>query len=130
MNTTCRLCQRPALSGERCCVACGPIFRSWLRGKTLAAMLDQSATPRAAGRPRDTELGERKTVKRGTPRHPKVAHLCELLRVKLPAAVGYLELLWHFTAEFAPQGDIGRFTDKRIEAGKAWIPAVERNGAA
>jgi hypothetical protein len=40
--------------------------------------------------------------------------------VKLPAAVGYLELLWHFTAEFAPQGDIGRFTDKRIEAGVSW----------
>jgi len=59
-------------------------------------------------------------MKRGTPRHPKIAHLCELLRVKLPTAVGYLELLWHFTAEFAPQGDIGRFADQRIEAAISW----------
>ncbi len=59
-------------------------------------------------------------MKRGTPRHPKVAHLAELLKMKLPTAVGYLELLWHFTAEFAPQGDVGRFADARIEAGLYW----------
>ena len=35
-------------------------------------------------------------------------------------AVGYLELLWHFTAKFAPQGDIGRFSDKRIEGALDW----------
>jgi len=55
-------------------------------------------------------------VKRGTPRHPKVQHLAELLSVEIPTAIGYLELLWHFAAEFAPRGDIGRFPDKRIEA--------------
>jgi hypothetical protein len=62
-------------------------------------------------------------MKRGVPRHPKVGHLCELLRVRVPMAVGYLELLWHFTAEFAPQGDIGRFEDQRIEAALHWSGA-------
>jgi hypothetical protein len=41
----------------------------------------------------------------------------------LPCAVGILESLWHFTAEFAPRGDIGRYTNKRIAAGCGW----ERN---
>jgi hypothetical protein len=59
-------------------------------------------------------------MKRGTPRHPKIQHLCELLKIKLATAVGYLELLWHFAAEFAPQGDIGRFSDERIEGGIHW----------
>jgi hypothetical protein len=31
-----------------------------------------------------------------------------------------LELLWHFTAEFSPQGDIGKFDDRRIEAALGW----------
>ena len=59
-------------------------------------------------------------MKRGAPRHPKVADLCSLANIRRPYAVGYLELLWHFTAEFAPQGDIGRFSDKRIESAVEW----------
>lgn len=59
-------------------------------------------------------------MKRGTPRHPKVQHLAELLGQSIPTAIGYLELLWHFTAEFAPQGDIGRYDDRRIEAALHW----------
>ena len=59
-------------------------------------------------------------MKRGTPRHPKVAQLRTVLKVGLATAVGYLELLWHFTAEFAPRGDIGKFDDDRIEAAMDW----------
>lgn len=59
-------------------------------------------------------------MKRGTPRHPKVRDLCDQLGCNLALAVGYLELLWHFTAEFAPQGDIGRYSDKRIEGALDW----------
>lgn len=59
-------------------------------------------------------------MKRGTPRHPKFRDLCEQLNCPVPLAVGYLELLWHFTAEFAPQGDIGRYSDKRIEGALEW----------
>jgi hypothetical protein len=69
-------------------------------------------------------------MKRGATRHPKTKHLAELLRRRLPRtpmecchamAVGYLELLWHFTAEFAPQGDIGKYPDSRIEAALGWF---------
>lgn len=59
-------------------------------------------------------------MKRGTPRHPKTLHLAELINRDVPTAVGYLELLFHFTAEFAPQGDIGRYDDARIEAALHW----------
>jgi len=34
--------------------------------------------------------------------------------------VGLLELLWHATAEFAPQGDIGRFDDRGIAKLIGW----------
>ncbi len=59
-------------------------------------------------------------MKRGTPRHPKVSHLAEILAIKLYAAVGILEMLWHFAAEFCPQGDIGRYEDRRIAAAVSW----------
>ena len=59
-------------------------------------------------------------MKRGTPRHPKTAHLCELLNMPSYCAVGILETLFHFASEFAPQGDIGRYADKRIEAALGW----------
>ncbi len=65
-------------------------------------------------------------MKRGTARHPKVNHLRELLRIGLATAIGYLELLWHFTAEFAPQGDVGRYDDSRIEAAVSWTGAKGR----
>lgn len=59
-------------------------------------------------------------MKRGCPKHPKVSHLRELLKISLPTAIGYLELMWHFVAEFCPQGDIGKFSDARIEAALSW----------
>lgn len=59
-------------------------------------------------------------MKRGTPRHPKVADLCQRLNLELYEAVGILEMLWHFTAEYAPQGDIGKFDDRWIEASIGW----------
>jgi len=60
-------------------------------------------------------------MKRGTPRHPKVYELMSALGITCRAtAVGYLEMLWHFTAEFAPRGDIGRFPDAWIESALDW----------
>jgi hypothetical protein len=41
-------------------------------------------------------------------------------------AVGTLELLWHFAAEFAPQGDIGKYDDRRIEAALDYLPHGQR----
>ena len=49
-------------------------------------------------------------MKRGTPDHPKVAKLASMIGLPIPWAlpytVGLLEMLWHFTAKFAPRGDI------------------------
>jgi hypothetical protein len=67
-------------------------------------------------------------MKRGTPKHPKVLDLCDRLGCDRPLAIGYLELLWHFAAEFAPQGDIGRFTDKRIEGALDWAGRGRHQG--
>jgi len=60
-------------------------------------------------------------MKRGTPEHPKVYDLCDRLGCDRPTAVGYLELLWHITAKYTPQGDIGRYSDRRIEAALDWV---------
>jgi hypothetical protein len=54
-------------------------------------------------------------MKRGTPRHPKVLELASLLNIPRYAAVGLLEMLWHFTAEFALDGNIGKFSDEAIK---------------
>lgn len=44
----------------------------------------------------------------------------------LPTAVGFLELMWHWTARFAPPGDIGRWSDAEIAGALRWEgePAV------
>ncbi len=59
-------------------------------------------------------------MKRGTPDHPKVAHLAQLLNIPIYSAVGLLELLWHFTARYAPQGDIGKYPDSVIAKAVGW----------
>ncbi len=68
-------------------------------------------------------------MKRGTPRHPKVYDLMEELKCTRPEVLGYLELLWHFTAEMAPRGDIGRYSNARIEAAVDWFGRGKRPGA-
>lgn len=60
-------------------------------------------------------------MKRGTPDHPKVKVFAELIKRRRPEAVGYLELLFHFTAQYAPDGWIGRYDEKRIAAGLDWV---------
>jgi hypothetical protein len=55
-------------------------------------------------------------VKRGTPNHPKTLELAKILKVPRVYAVGILEQLFHFTAEYAPKGDIGKHSDSRIAA--------------
>ena len=59
-------------------------------------------------------------MKRGTIEHPKTLALMRALKLPKYAAVGILESLWHWTAKYAPRGDIGRFTDEDIAAGLAW----------
>jgi hypothetical protein len=57
--------------------------------------------------------------------HPKVRNLAVTLGLPLYAAVGVLEMLWHFTAAYAPRGDVGRYDDQAIALAVTWdrLPA-------
>src|SRR5262245_13069098 len=59
-------------------------------------------------------------VKRGTIDHPKTLRLMQELRIGRATALGHLEALWHFTARYAPQGDIGKWSDADIAIGCFW----------
>jgi hypothetical protein len=59
-------------------------------------------------------------MKRSTPEHPKLLDLCVRLHIRRWEAVGVLESLWHFTAKFAPQGDVGKYPDAAIAKGIDW----------
>jgi len=67
-------------------------------------------------------------MKRGTPDHPKTKLLAQLLNIDIWGAVGLLELLWHFTAKYAPQGDIGRYSDREIAAALHWQRPTGKKG--
>lgn len=72
-------------------------------------------------------------MKRGTPDHPKTMELAESLQAYLEQqgsalpfelcqtiAVGMLERLHHFTARYAPAGDIGKHSNLRIALAVGW----------
>jgi hypothetical protein len=64
-------------------------------------------------------------MKRGTPDHPKVRALARSLSVNHAWAVGILELMWHFAAQYAPRGDVGRYSDEEIAEACSW--PIERS---
>lgn len=59
-------------------------------------------------------------MKRSTPEHPKLLDLCARMKLRRWEAVGILESLWHFTAKFAPQGDIGKHSNSAIARAIDW----------
>jgi len=59
-------------------------------------------------------------MKRGTPIHPKMQILEEELQVERPTAVGIMELLWQFTAQFAKAGNIGKWSNAHIAQSIYW----------
>lgn len=59
-------------------------------------------------------------MKRGTPDHPKMHKLARTLGISRAHAVGLLEMLWHWTAKYAIQGDIGKWSDDVIAEGAGW----------
>ena len=59
-------------------------------------------------------------MKRGTPQHPKVGGLMTALELPRYAAVGLLESLWHFTAMYAPSGDLSRYSNMAIALAVDW----------
>lgn len=64
-------------------------------------------------------------MKRGAIDHPKMLELAELLGVPIYSAVGLLESLTHWTAKYAPRGDVGRWSNDVIARGVGWdrLPA-------
>lgn len=59
-------------------------------------------------------------MKRGAPEHPKMSRLAEILKIEHAHAVGIMEMLWHYTARFAIQGDVGRWPDDSIAHAVRW----------
>ena len=54
------------------------------------------------------------------PTHPKMLALMRTLAVPHYAAVGVMELIWQFTARYAPRGDIGRYANIDIAESIQW----------
>lgn len=59
-------------------------------------------------------------MKRGTSRHPKMKMFARTLGVPLPMAIGLLNLLWEFTADYAPDGAVGKFSNHHISEECGW----------
>jgi len=59
-------------------------------------------------------------MKRGTPHHPKATMLQTSLGLPQYAVVGILESLWHFTARYAPAGNIGKYNPAVIARAIGW----------
>lgn len=59
-------------------------------------------------------------MKRGTPEHPKTLLMMFALKIPKPHACGILELLWHFTAKYAPTGAIGKYSDSQLAQQIGW----------
>lgn len=59
-------------------------------------------------------------MKRGTPDHPKTKALMAALGVRRYVAVGLLESLWHFAAQYAKRGDVGRWENTAIGTALDW----------
>ena len=65
-------------------------------------------------------------MKRGTPEHPKMLALSRALGIPRFSAVGLMETLWHWASRFAPQGDIGKWSDTAIADGATWEGDAEQ----
>lgn len=63
-------------------------------------------------------------MKRGTPDHWKMREFARLMkfpvRYGLPLANGIMERLWHYTAKYHPQGDVGKAPDWAIAEACGW----------
>jgi hypothetical protein len=53
-------------------------------------------------------------------RHPKTTQLCRTLGLPVPHAVGHLTLLWHWTLEQEPDGDLSRVAVEDLAAAAHW----------
>lgn len=67
-------------------------------------------------------------MKPGAINHPKVEELADVLGIRIREARGILEALFHFTNQYAPRGDIGRFQDQQIAKRVDWGGEGEEPG--
>jgi len=65
-------------------------------------------------------------MKRGAPDHPKMRRLARRLGLPHMAAVGCMEMLWHWTARYAQDGAVGRYCDDDIADALHWTNPAER----
>jgi hypothetical protein len=69
-------------------------------------------------------------VKRGTPDHWKMKALARELNVPPMYAIawanGVMERIWHYTAKYCPQGDLGRVPDEEIAEVCGWPAKAAR----
>jgi hypothetical protein len=59
-------------------------------------------------------------MKRETLRHPKTYDLASRLGCSRPEALGFLTLLWDYTADMAPRGDLGKWPNGTIARACEW----------
>lgn len=59
-------------------------------------------------------------MKRSAPRHPKMLMLAAELNIPVYSAVGLMEMLWNWTAQYAPSGDLGRYSNSIISRAVEW----------
>lgn len=59
-------------------------------------------------------------MKRSAPDSPKFSDILRELQIKKYEGIGILESLWHLTAKQAPQGNIGRWSDRQIASALDW----------
>lgn len=64
-------------------------------------------------------------MKRGAPDHPKMRRLARRLGLPHFAAVGAMEMLWHWAARYAQDGAIGRYDDADIAEALGWTEPAE-----
>lgn len=53
-------------------------------------------------------------------RHPKLLRLARLLKVNKAQAIGHLHLLWWWTLDYAPDGDVSAFSSCELGAAAEW----------
>lgn len=52
--------------------------------------------------------------------HPKLNRLCRALKISKPAAIGHLHLLWWWTMEYCPTGDLSPYDEQEVADAAGW----------
>lgn len=64
-------------------------------------------------------------MKRGTPDHPKVRALARQLGISRVHAVGILECLWQWAAQYCPDGGLSKWSPASIAEAVDWLDAEQ-----